>query len=79
MKWEEVGNLDTSGANLALHDGRIFVATWTGISAGFGVEQLSTDFSTIPSFPGLFMSPPIPPGGLNSSNADQWVKVWNVL
>ena len=82
LKWEEVGNLDTSGANLALHDGRIFVATWTGISGGFGLEQSPAeglDLSTIPPFPGIFMSPPIPPGGLNSSHADQWVKVWNVL
>jgi hypothetical protein len=51
-------------AELALHDGRLFVTTWPNLSAS-PIEQAS-----------LFMSPPIPVGGLTGADADAWEQVW---
>ncbi|MFH1155304.1 MAG: IPTL-CTERM sorting domain-containing protein [Pseudomonadota bacterium] len=57
-----VGKLDAgSGAELAYHEGKIFVNTWP-----------SGD-----TLAGLFMSPDVPSGGLDASHADLWTKVWN--
>lgn len=63
FRFEVVGNLDSEGAELAEHRGRIFVTTWP---AGFRIETLAS----------LYMSPPIPPGGLTNLQADDWKKVW---
>jgi hypothetical protein len=57
--FEIVGQLDTEGANIAIHSGRIYVTTWPGRAMA-----------------GLFMSPPVPAGGLTRANAGQWIKVW---
>ncbi|MEW6381688.1 MAG: hypothetical protein AB1611_19085 [bacterium] len=64
-----VGNLrDGEGAELAEHEGRLFVTTWPGnMLAG---EEITTA--------GLYMSPPIPQGGLTARDADGWTKVWQV-
>ena len=59
--FEVVGELDGIGGSIAEHEGRLFVTTWP-----------------IPSvLGGLYMSPPIPSGGLTSDDADDWVKVWD--
>ena len=65
FKFEIVGNLDNQGANIAYHNGRIFVTTWPALSLGS------------PSMAGLYMSPVIPPGGLTPVDADSWEKVWS--
>ncbi len=67
FQFEEVGVLDSSGAELAEHEGRLFVSTWPG-----GGELTPGSFSVA----GLFMSPEIPTGGLTAANALYWVKVW---
>jgi hypothetical protein len=57
-----VGEIAGDGAELAVHQGRLFVNTWpdtTGLA-------------------GLFMSPPIPAGGLTTAQAGAWHKVWQV-
>jgi hypothetical protein len=59
--YDIVGDLDARGAELALHEGRLFVATWPNAS---GVLA------------GLFMSPTIPAGGLTTGDAGSWTKVW---
>jgi hypothetical protein len=61
--YDIVGNLDTMGAELALHEGRLFVATWPSF---FGPTALA----------GLWMSPSIPGGGLTNAHAAGWTKVW---
>lgn len=69
-----VGNLDDGGAELAIHEGRMFVATWPGIE---GTAQV--DFTKLLTQPvGIYMSPVIPDGGLTNSHASQWGKVWNI-
>ncbi len=65
FKFEIVGHLDNQGANIAYHNGRIFVTTWPALS----LAQ--------PSQAGLYMSPVLPPGGLTPVHADSWEKVWS--
>lgn len=65
--FEEVGELDGAGAELAEHEGRLFVSTWPG-------GELAGDGGLA----GIWMSPPIPVGGFTSKNFDQWTKVWQV-
>jgi hypothetical protein len=65
----EVGSLDASAANLAYHEGRIFVNTWPSVDQMF--EQNN------PIYTSLYMSPTIPCGGLPPS-AETWTKVWSI-
>jgi len=69
FQFEVVGHLDSEGAELALHDGRLFVFTWSKTSEG---EFLNDEEAEI------YMSPVLPPGGLTSTDADDWTKVWTV-
>ena len=66
--FEEVGELDDgSGAELAYHEGRIFVSTWPGGELSGGGDLA-----------GLWMSPEVPSGGLTNINSLDWQKVWDV-
>jgi hypothetical protein len=64
--FEVVGTLDSSGAELTLHDGRIFVSTWPGGGELAGSGSLAS----------IFRSPLVPAGGLPASTAP-WQKVWS--
>ncbi len=65
--FEVVGLLDSAGAELAEHEGRLFVSTWpSGELAGVGAMA------------GIWMSPPIPAEGLTGDHSDLWTKVWQV-
>lgn len=61
FQFQVVGLLDGAGAELAAHDGRLFVTTWPDLGAGMA---------------GLYMSPLIPAGGLTNAHAAGWTKVW---
>jgi hypothetical protein len=63
--FEVVANLGSEAAELAAHDGRLFVTTWPNLTA------------VPPEEASLYMSPPIPPGGLTAADADSWERVWN--
>jgi hypothetical protein len=69
FSFEVVGILDGQGAELALHEGRLFVTTWNSLTVG--------DFAT-GNYASLYMSPPLPGGGLRSASAGEWVKVWQI-
>lgn len=64
FQFEEVGNLGSEGAELAVHEGRLFVSTWPYLQAVPVVLA------------GIYMSPVIPPGGLTAADAGSWQKVW---
>ncbi|MCF8366144.1 MAG: T9SS type A sorting domain-containing protein [Bacteroidales bacterium] len=66
FEFENVGNIDGQAAELAEHDGKLFVTTWPGLAGK------ATNFA------GLWMSPEIPLGGLTTANKDNWEKVWTV-
>ena len=61
FQFEVVGKLDSTGAELVEHDGRLFVTTWPDLGQGMA---------------GLFMSEPIPAGGLTTANMAGWTRVW---
>ncbi len=69
-RFEVVGILDAEGAELALHEERLFVATWPNDS-----ESNLTRTTTLA---GLYMSPVLPAGGLTRHDAKSWQKVWQV-
>ena len=62
LKFEEVGSLDAEGAELAYHNGRIFVTTWAQPT------ELATS--------GIYMSPQVPVEGLTNANLNGWTKIW---
>ena len=63
ISFETVGIVDSEVAELALHDGRLFVTTWPDDDAEAA----------------LYMSPPLPMGGsLQTSDANNWVSVFSV-
>jgi hypothetical protein len=67
--FEVVGTLDGQGAELELHEGRLFVSTWNSVTEGdFGARNYAS----------LYMSPPLPEGGLGSASAGGWEKVWEI-
>ena len=70
FQFEVVGTLDGQGAELASHDGRIFVSTWPG-----GIGAMSSAGTVVAS---LYMSPPISSGGLTGADAGGWLKKWDV-
>jgi hypothetical protein len=63
FRFTAVGNLDAFPANLAVHQGRLFVTTWPTVGA-----------NRVPA--GVWISPRIPPGGLNALHANRWTEVW---
>ena len=64
FNFEEVGLLDADGAEIALHDGRLFVNTWpSNFSSG--------------DIAGLWMSPVLPPTGLTTTDAPNWTLVFS--
>jgi hypothetical protein len=69
FQFEVVGLLDNEGADLALHEGRIFITTWPDLNP----QEVLTN--QVPA--GLYMSPSVPEGGLVSSHTNQWQKVWS--
>lgn len=68
FQFEIVGELDSAGSEIALHDGRLFVSTWPGGGELPGGGNVA----------GLWMSPTIPTGGLTTADAENWEKVWEV-
>lgn len=71
LRWEEVGELDTIGTSLTLHEGRLFAGTWPNAIGPGNLPDLFTDPK-----PGIFMSPILPPEGLTSAHFKDWKKVW---
>jgi hypothetical protein len=64
LSFETVGTLDGIGADLTMHNGRIFVGTWTSGSPD--------------SVAGLWRSPIVPRKGLTAKHTALWKKVWSV-
>ncbi|BBA36091.1 uncharacterized protein sS8_4161 [Methylocaldum marinum] len=70
-----VGIVDNDAVNLAVHEERLFVATWRPSTMSSSVGIL---FDTDNPPAGIWMSPPIPAGGLRVFHAGLWTKVWEV-
>jgi hypothetical protein len=72
--FDVVGELDNEGAALCAHQGRLFAFTWSTLSQT--IETITGARSQQPS--GVWMSPPLPPGGLSVAHRRAWSKVWSV-
>ena len=70
-----VGIVDNDAVNLAVHEGRLFVATWRPSTLSSSVGLV---FGTDRPPAGIWMSPPIPAGGLRLYHSAFWTKVWEV-
>lgn len=66
ISFSEVGVIDSMASELTEHEGRIFVSSWPDVESGPTSQQEA----------GLYMSPPVPVFGLNSST--EWTRVWKV-
>jgi len=75
FQFQVVGYLDNDAANLAEHEGRLYVATWRPDASLSGVA--GTPFGDRPQA-GIWMSPPIPDSGLRTIDALRWKKVWEI-
>lgn len=69
FSFEVVGAIDNEAANLAFHDGRLFVTTWPSLTA--------SDFEHARPA-GLFMSPPLGQAGLTVCDTASWTELWSV-
>jgi hypothetical protein len=79
FEFQVVGELDAGGAELEVHQGRLFVNTWPGIEGNLDIGgDITAVLDLINAPAGLWRSPTIPAGGLTSSNAGQWSKVWSI-
>jgi hypothetical protein len=74
FEYDVVGELDNEGASLCVHQGRLFAMTWSTLSQS--IELLTGQRSKQPS--GVWMSPPLPAGGLTTAHRKQWTKVWSI-
>jgi len=68
--FEVVGWVDGDAAELAVHNGRIFVSTWPDFSRLFDDNY---------DYAGIWMSPVVGADGLHHSDAQSWVKIWSAL
>ncbi len=66
FRFVEVGHVDNDAAYIVVNRNRIYAGTWGGISSPN--RKLS----------GVWVSPPIPPGGLTAASADHWKEIWRV-
>jgi hypothetical protein len=62
----EVGCLPGSGAELAYHEGRLFVTTWPG-----------SELSSLSTPAGVFMSPDLPDNTGLAQSDENWTEIWN--
>jgi hypothetical protein len=61
----EVGELDSNAADLVYHNGRLYATTWP-------------DDPSKGVLAGLWMSQPLTPPGVPSSDINKWTKIWTV-
>ncbi|WP_444913790.1 hypothetical protein [Microbulbifer sp. TRSA007] len=69
FKFEAVGTMESTPANLTVHRGRIFSSTWPNVN---------TQTGEVLAYSGIVMSPRIPPGGFKPSDVEEWEEVWNI-
>ncbi len=77
--FEVVGHLDSGGASLVEHQGRIFISTWPTIPPIDPANPLPLPIllSQV-RVAGLYRGPPVPAGGLTDDDADDWTKIWSI-
>ncbi len=74
FQYEIVGRIDNEAANLVAHDGRLFALTWPVLSA-MAANLLGGKVTALPA---VWMSPPLPTGGLTIADQSRWQNVWTI-
>ncbi len=74
FQFVEVGILGSEGAELEVHDGHLFVSTWPDVTGAADNPATMRQRSA-----SLWMSPPVPDGGLTAEHAAGWQQVWSAL
>lgn len=87
FRFVEVGVLPTQAADLAAHNGRLYVTTWPEAvveesavaAAGATAVRDVANPGTAEGLAAVWMSPPLVDGapGLNPADADAWRQVWH--
>jgi hypothetical protein len=81
FSFAEVANLPAQAADLTVHEGRIFVTTWTG-SGDDALAAAVPGTTDVPlaGVAGVWMSPKLSQGerGLTPADANGWTQVWTV-
>lgn len=72
FQYEVVGKLDNEAASLVPYQGRLIALTWAQVSP-FWSKLFNAQASATA---GIWMSPPIPAGGLTTAQQRNWKKVW---
>lgn len=77
--FEIVGLLDSGGASLVEHQGRVFISTWPNFPAidPSNPVPLPVLLSQV-RVAGIYRGPPLPAGGLTADDADDWTKIWSI-
>jgi hypothetical protein len=80
FRFVEVANLPAQAADLTVHEGRIFVTTWTGTPDGATSVSAGAGGAASDGVAGVWMSPKLSQGspGLNPADANSWTQVWSV-
>jgi hypothetical protein len=68
FQFEIVGRITTAPANMALHNGRLFLSTWPNADEQGNILEAA----------GVVMGPRIGSGGLTSADRNLWQIVWSV-
>ncbi|HET6423204.1 MAG TPA: hypothetical protein VFG20_05945 [Planctomycetaceae bacterium] len=74
FQYEIVGRTDNEVATLVAHEGRMYAFTWAAVSSFW--TRLNGAKST--HQPAIWMSPPLPEGGLTAVHQFQWKNVWTI-
>ena len=78
FNFQEVGALDQMGADICVHEGRLFCTTWPGYVESPIEDLLQLDPAEIyRRAPGLWMSPVVPASGLTVGYRPSWRKIWS--
>jgi hypothetical protein len=68
FRFEIVGDLGSEPGYIAEHEGRIVVSGWTGVTPGRAIGEMTS----------MYLSPPIPRGGLTAQDAASWQKIFSM-
>lgn len=68
FRFEIVGELGSEPGYIAEHEGRIVAAGWTGVAPGKAIGEMTS----------MYLSPPVPRGGLTASDAASWQKIFSI-
>ena len=74
FQYEIVGKIDNEAATLVAHEGRLYAFTWATVSSLW--TRINGAKST--HLPAIWMSPPLPDGGLSATDQSRWTRVWSI-